>query len=54
MGKVAWELESKTVVLFVRADPKPGDDVAFAQANGPIVIADSNDANAVAPFFKLE
>ena len=48
------ELKSETVVLFVSADPEPGDDVAFAQANRSIAIANANDANPIAPFFKVE
>jgi hypothetical protein len=40
--------------LLVGPDPEPCDDFAFTEPDCAIVISDSNDADSVAPFFKLE
>ena len=47
-------LEPETVVILVRANPKPGDHVAFANANRAIVVSDSHNAHPVPPFFEPE
>jgi hypothetical protein len=44
----------KTVVLLMGANPKPGDDIAFAQANRAITISDTNHANTVTPFLEVQ
>jgi hypothetical protein len=46
--------EAKTVVFLVSADPKPGDNVAFAYSNCAVVIANSNNADPIAPLLKLK
>jgi len=43
----------ETVVFFMRADPKPGDDVTFAQAKRAIVLSNPNDKNTVSTFLKV-
>ena len=47
-------LKLEVVILFVRPDPKPGDDISLAQADRPIMIANAHDTNAVAALLELE
>ena len=44
----------KVVVLFVRADPKPRNDLSFAQAYSAIMIAHPHDTNTVASFLEFK
>src|SRR6187551_2550137 len=42
----------KAVVILMCADPEPGDDVTFANADSAVVVTDSHDTDSVAPFFE--
>src|ERR1043166_253239 len=44
--------EPQTVVFLMSADPKPRDDVAFAQTKRAIVFSDANDTNPIAAFLE--
>jgi hypothetical protein len=46
------QLEPKPVIIFVRANPKPQNSIAFAQAKYTVMIADSHNTYVVASFFK--
>jgi hypothetical protein len=46
--------ESEAIVFCVRADPKPRDGFAVPDAKRTMMIADSNDANAVSPFLESQ
>lgn len=45
-------LKPEAVVLLVRANPEPGDHVALAHTQRAVVIANTNDADAVPPLFE--
>jgi hypothetical protein len=60
---MAWEAcdgqgregsESETIVFGVRADPEPGDDFALTDAKRAMVLADSDDTGAIAPFLEFQ
>ena len=43
----------ETVVLLMGADPKPANDLAFAQAERTVMISDANYADTVSPFLEV-
>ena len=45
-------LESKPVILFVRSDPKPHDEIALAQAKRTVTVSYAHDTYSVSPLFK--
>jgi len=46
--------ESETIVFGVGADPEPCDDFAFANAESAMMVADSDDTDAVPSFLESQ
>jgi len=46
--------ESEAIVFSVCANPEPGDDFAFTNAEGAMVIADSDDTDAISSFLEFQ
>lgn len=46
--------ESKMIVFRVGADPEPRDDFALTDADCSMVLADSDDTDAVSPFLEFQ
>jgi hypothetical protein len=46
--------EPEPVVFLVRANPEPGDCVSFPHPDSTKVIADSHNANAIAPLLEFQ
>ena len=47
-------LKSEAIVILVSSNPEPDDHVTFAHADDAVMIANSNDANAVAALVEPE
>ena len=44
----------KTVVFLMGADPKPGDDIAFPQAERAVMISDANYTDTVTAYLEMQ
>jgi hypothetical protein len=45
--------ESKPVILFVRSDPEPHDEIALAQAKRTVTVSYAHDTYSVSPLIRL-
>jgi hypothetical protein len=52
-SRITADSEMETVVLLMGADPKPANDLAFAQAERTVMISDANYADTVSPFLEV-
>ena len=46
--------EMKTVIVLMGADPKPGDDIAFPQAERAVMISDANYTDTVTAYLEVQ
>ncbi len=52
--KADRHLEPEAIVFFVCSNPEPHDNIPFTQPNCSVAIPDPNDADTIAPFFKVK